>query len=91
MILRLAFGSLLARALTVSMTVLAIALSDWRETRRKGALTDTEGNLLMTRIDRALDSVIARESQKIENGLGVLSVVATASPFNEMFMRKPRP
>ena len=39
----------------------------------------------MARIDRALDSLIAREGQRIENGLGVLSVVATASPFIGLF------
>lgn len=65
--------------------MLVIALSDWRETRSKGPLTDTQGNLLITRIDRALDSLIAREGQRIEEGLGVLSVVATASPFIGLF------
>ena len=65
--------------------MLVIALSDWRETRRKGPLTDTEGNLLISRIDRSLDSLIAREGQRIEEGLGVLSVVATASPFIGLF------
>ena len=65
--------------------MLVIALSDWRETRRKGPLTDTEGNMLISRIDRSLDSLIAREGQRIEEGLGVLSVVATASPFIGLF------
>ena len=65
--------------------MLIIALSDWRETRRKGPLTDMEGNLLVSRIDRSLDSLIAREGQRIEEGLGVLSVVATASPFIGLF------
>ena len=39
----------------------------------------------MSRIDRALDSLIAREGQRVENGLGVLSVVATSSPFIGLF------
>ncbi len=65
--------------------MLAIALQDWRETRQKGPLTDTQGNLLISRIDRALDALIAREGQRIEEGLGVLSVVATASPFIGLF------
>jgi biopolymer transport protein TolQ len=65
--------------------MLQIALSDWRETRSKGPLTDTQGNLLITRVDRALDSLIAREGQRVEEGLGVLSVVATASPFVGLF------
>src|SRR5690606_35369916 len=65
--------------------MLVIALTDWREARARGALTEGQGAMLMARIDRALDSLIARESQRIENGLGVLSVVATASPFIGLF------
>jgi len=65
--------------------MLVIALGDWKETRQKGPMTDTQGNLLISRIDRALDSLIAREGQRIEEGLGVLSVVATASPFIGLF------
>jgi biopolymer transport protein TolQ len=65
--------------------MLVSALSDWRETRARGALTEQQSNLLISRIDRSLDSIIAREGQRIENGLGVLSVVATASPFIGLF------
>jgi len=65
--------------------MLAIALSDWREARQRGALNQHQGDLLMVRIDKAMNSLIARESQRIENGLGVLSVVATASPFIGLF------
>ena len=65
--------------------MLVIALSDWREARQRGALNEHQGELLMTRIDRAMDSLIAREGQRIENGLGVLSVVATSSPFIGLF------
>ena len=65
--------------------MLSIALSEWREARQKGPLNEHQGDLLMTRIDRALNSLIAREGQRVENGLGVLSVVATASPFIGLF------
>ena len=65
--------------------MLVIALSDWREARQRGTLNEHQGELLMTRIDRAMDSLIAREGQRIENGLGVLSVVATSSPFIGLF------
>jgi len=65
--------------------MLAIALTDWREARTRGPLTENQANLLMSRIDRALDSLIAREGQRVENGLGVLSVVATSSPFIGLF------
>lgn len=65
--------------------MLVIALADWRESRTRGPLTEAQGNMLMARIDRALDSLIAREGQRVENGLGVLSVVATSSPFIGLF------
>ena len=65
--------------------MLVIALSDWREARQTGALNGEQGGLLLTRIDRAMDSLIAREGQRIEKGLGVLSIVATASPFIGLF------
>jgi biopolymer transport protein TolQ len=65
--------------------MLVLALQDWRETRSRGPLSDTQGSLLMSRIDRVLDALIAREGQRIEEGLGVLSVVATASPFIGLF------
>jgi biopolymer transport protein TolQ len=65
--------------------MLVIALADWREARARGPLTEGQGNMLMARIDRALDSLIAREGQRVENGLGVLSVVATSSPFIGLF------
>ncbi|MBX3477064.1 MAG: protein TolQ [Brevundimonas sp.] len=65
--------------------MLVIALGEWREARARGALNEHQSDLLMARIDRGLDSLIARESQRIENGLGVLSVVATASPFIGLF------
>ncbi|MES2833413.1 MAG: protein TolQ [Pseudomonadota bacterium] len=65
--------------------MLVLAITDWREARKGGNLSENQANLLMARIDRALDSLIAREGQRIENGLGVLSVVATASPFIGLF------
>ena len=65
--------------------MLVIALTDWREARTRGQLTEGQANMLMARIDRALDSLIAREGQRVEAGLGVLSVVATASPFIGLF------
>ena len=58
------------------------ALREWRG--RTGA--GQEGvALLLSRIDRVLDSIIARESQRVEDGLGSLAIVATASPFIGLF------
>ena len=61
--------------------MLQAALREWRANRTlKGGLTDTQTSLAIGRIDKALDSVIAREGRKVEEGLGVLAIVATASP-----------
>jgi len=65
--------------------MLVAAMRDWRDTRSGGALSDAQAGFLITRIDRTLDAIIAREGQSAEEGLGVLSVVATASPFIGLF------
>ena len=64
--------------------MLQAALREWREARRAG-LTDTQVALLTARIDRSLDSSVAREAQRVEDGLGSLAIVATASPFVGLF------
>ena len=60
------------------------ALKEWRDARRGPA---SEGQLafLVQRIDRNLDTIIARESARVEVGLGGLAIVATASPFIGLF------
>ena len=60
--------------------MLVAALKDWR-----GRGTGGEAALLLARIDRVLDAVIARETRRIEEGLGLLAVVATSSPFVGLF------
>jgi biopolymer transport protein TolQ len=60
------------------------ALKEWREARQK-SVSDGQTAFLIQRIDRVLDTVIARESQRVEEGLGVLAIVATASPFIGLF------
>ena len=61
------------------------ALREWRDARAKGLATDTQAAFLIQRIDRVLDAAIARESARIEEGLGSLAIVATASPFIGLF------
>jgi biopolymer transport protein TolQ len=61
------------------------ALREWRDARNKGLATDTQAAFLIQRIDRVLDAAIARESARIEEGLGSLAIVATASPFIGLF------
>lgn len=65
--------------------MLVVALREWRSARQAGPMSDRQADLLIARIDRSLDSIIAREGQRIEEGLGVLSVVATSSPFIGLF------
>ncbi|WP_374472264.1 protein TolQ [Phenylobacterium sp.] len=61
------------------------ALKEWRDARGKSGQSDGQAAFLIQRIDRVLDTIIARESQRIEEGLGTLAIVATASPFVGLF------
>jgi biopolymer transport protein TolQ len=61
------------------------ALREWRDARAKGQATDSQAAFLIQRIDRVLDTTIARESSRVEEGLGALAIVATASPFVGLF------
>jgi biopolymer transport protein TolQ len=69
--------------------MLQAAVREWRDARTKGILTgpgsETQASFLMQRIDRVLGVAINRESQKVEDGLGSLAIVATASPFIGLF------
>ena len=65
--------------------LLQAALKEWREGRGRGTLTETQTALLIQRIDRALDSIIARDSRRVEEGLGTRAIVATSSPFIGLF------
>jgi biopolymer transport protein TolQ len=65
--------------------MLQAALREWRGSRVRAALSETQTALTIQRIDRALDSVIAKESRRVEEGLGLLAIVATASPFIGLF------
>jgi biopolymer transport protein TolQ len=64
--------------------MLQAVLREWRESRAKTA-GETSPVFLIQRIDRVLDTNVARESQKVEEGLGSLAIVATASPFVGLF------
>ena len=65
--------------------MLQAALKEWRAARNGPSLNETQTALLIQRIDRGLDSVIARETRRVEEGLGLLAIVATASPFVGLF------
>jgi biopolymer transport protein TolQ len=62
--------------------MLVTALKDWRG---RAQVSETQGGLLVDRVDRGLDAIISRETRRIEEGLGLLAVVATASPFVGLF------
>jgi biopolymer transport protein TolQ len=65
--------------------MLQAALKEWRDARNRGSTTEGQVAFLVQRIDRSLDTIIARESARVEGGLGVLAIVATASPFIGLF------
>jgi biopolymer transport protein TolQ len=71
------------------LRMLQAALREWKDTRAKGLLAatsvETQAAFLIQRLDRMMDSAIARESQRLEDGLGSLAIVATASPFIGLF------
>lgn len=64
--------------------MLQAGLKEWRDARGKLG-SDSQVAFLMQRIDRVLDTIISRESVKVESGLGTLAIVATASPFVGLF------
>lgn len=64
--------------------MLQAALKEWREAKTR-AMTENQTGFLIARIDRILDTIIARETAKVEEGLGSLAIVATASPFIGLF------
>lgn len=65
--------------------MLQAALKEWRDAKAKGSMSENQAGFLIARIDRILDAQIARESTKVEEGLGSLAIVATASPFIGLF------
>jgi len=66
--------------------MLQAALREWRGSRARAQQpSETQNALLLQRIDRALDAIIAREATRVEEGLGTLAIVATASPFVGLF------
>ncbi|PTS90974.1 MULTISPECIES: protein TolQ [unclassified Caulobacter] len=65
--------------------MLQAALREWREAKARGPINESQAAFLVQRIDRILDTMIARETTKVEEGLGSLAIVATASPFIGLF------
>ncbi len=64
--------------------LLVIVTSTWRDAKGR-TLTGAQGDLMVAQVDRELNHVIAIESDGIEEGLSILAVIATASPFVGLF------
>jgi biopolymer transport protein TolQ len=56
----------------------------WSEYKGK-SISPSQGDLLVNQIDRELNQIIASETDTMEEGLSLLAVVATASPFVGLF------
>jgi biopolymer transport protein TolQ len=65
--------------------MLQAAIREWRDARGRAGLSEAQAALLIARLDRSMDGVIAQEGRRIEAGLGLLAIVATSSPFIGLF------
>ena len=62
--------------------MLQAALKDWRG---RGPVSESGGGLILTALDRQLDSLINAAGRRAQSGLGSLAIVATSSPFIGLF------
>jgi biopolymer transport protein TolQ len=65
-----------------SQRIFAAGMTEWRRSHRQ------DGGLIagaQSRIDRAMDVAIARESELLQKGLGVLATVGSTTPFVGLF------
>jgi biopolymer transport protein TolQ len=65
--------------------VLAAANREWREVRRGNSLDQPQVDAIMVRAQKLMEGAIARESARLERGLGTLATIASASPFIGLF------
>jgi biopolymer transport protein TolQ len=65
--------------------LLQSALRTWYEARAGDGISEAKAGLILQRLDRGLDGIIARETEQAEEGLSGLAIVATASPFIGLF------
>ncbi|AQX28463.1 MULTISPECIES: protein TolQ [unclassified Bartonella] len=66
---------------SISVVFLA-AMTEWKKSLSKGSHTPLS---LQTRIDKAMDLTLGRESVKIESRLGFLATLGSAGPFIGLF------
>ncbi len=67
--------------------IFSAAMREWRESRARGAAGRDGGSILSLteRIDRVMGLVVSRELSRVEQGLGILASVGSASPFIGLF------
>ncbi|WP_208440042.1 protein TolQ [Bartonella raoultii] len=62
--------------------VFMAAMAEWKKSLEKGTHTSIS---LQSRIDKAMDLTLGRESEKIESKLGFLATLGSAGPFIGLF------
>ncbi len=64
--------------------LLVTVTAGWKDYKGK-SISPAQGELLVGQVDRELNHVIASEADSLEDGLSILAVIATASPFVGLF------
>jgi biopolymer transport protein TolQ len=64
--------------------LLVAVTAAWKDYKGK-SLSPAQGDLLVSQVDREMNHIIASEADTVEDGLSVLAVIATASPFVGLF------
>ncbi|ESQ87121.1 biopolymer transporter ExbB [Asticcacaulis sp. AC460] len=64
--------------------LLVIVTSAWRDYKGK-PMNAAQGDLLMAQVDREISHVVTSEADSVEDGLSILAVIATATPFLGLF------
>ena len=62
--------------------IFVAAMREWKKSHEKGARSPIG---LQTRIDKAMDVALARESERLEARLGSLATIGSAAPFVGLF------
>lgn len=65
--------------------VFASANQEWRDARRVTSMNQAQSAALMERAERLMGAASDREISRLENGIGVLATIGSASPFIGLF------
>ena len=64
--------------------LLVVVTGAWRDYKGK-SINAAQSDLLVAQVDRELSHIITSEADGVEDGLSILAVIATASPFMGLF------